>query len=202
MTPPADLPPLGPGAVLAVVDMQRLFAEDTAWRVPGFADILPLVARLAAARPERTLFTRFLTPASAEAAPGSWRRFYRHWPTVTLDRMDKGLLDLVPPLAALAPPGALCDKTTYSPFASGGFAGALARLRADTLVLAGVETDVCVLATAFAAVDRGLRVVVAADAVASASPAAHAAVLGEVLPRLDRQIEVTTAERVLAAWTK
>jgi nicotinamidase-related amidase len=58
------------------------------------------------------------------------------------------------------------------------------------------------LATAFAAVDRGLRVVVAADAVASASPAAHAAVLDEVLPRLDRQIELAPADRVLAAWAR
>ncbi len=42
-----------------VVDMQRLFAENTDWHTPDLAGILPNVVALCEARRERTLFARF-----------------------------------------------------------------------------------------------------------------------------------------------
>jgi len=48
--------PLGPRSVRLCVDMQTLFAER----------VLPAVTRLAAARPERTVFTRFMPPERPE----------------------------------------------------------------------------------------------------------------------------------------
>jgi nicotinamidase-related amidase len=50
------------------------------------------------------------------------------------------------------------------------------------------------------AVDRGYRVVVAADAVTSGSLAAHAVVLDTVLPRFDQQVDVAGVDQILAAW--
>ncbi len=191
---------LGPNAVLAVIDMQRLFAEKTAWFVPTANDILPNVLRLARHRPDRVLFTRFMTPARPEDAPGAWAAFYRRWPSVTLDRLDAGMLDLVPALAALVPPGELCDKTTFSSFASGPLAASIERRGADTLILAGAETDQCVLATALSAVDRGYRVVIANDAVTSQSLPAHRAMLETVFPRMAPLVRVAATDAILEGW--
>src|SRR5690606_18668690 len=114
----------------------------------------------------------FLTPAVPEDARGWWRQYYRRWPEVTPKRLPPDRFELVEPLRRLAP-AAVVDKDTFSAFAAPGFAMALGRLGADTLVLAGVETDVCVLATALDAVDLGYRAVVVRDATASAAPEAH-----------------------------
>jgi len=194
----AGLEPLGPDTVHVVVDMQRLFAEDTGWRVPSLPDILPTVRRLIAHRPTRVLYTRFITPPSLAAARGAWQAFYRHWPQVTQDRLPASMLDLVAPLAA--GPGQLIDKEGFSAYSGPFFQRSLSDLEARTLVLSGVETDVCVLATALEAVDRGLRVVVAVDAVTSFSPAGHRAVLDHVLPRYDHMIARAETAEIIAAW--
>jgi nicotinamidase-related amidase len=196
----ASLAPIGPRATHVVCDMQRLFAENTAWHVPDMSTIVPRIVPLVEAHPSRTIFTRFVTPPRAAAAKGCWRRYYEHWSSVTLDRMDPALLDLVVPLADLAEVGEICDKTTYSAFTSDAFVATLGRRQADTLIFTGIETDVCVLASVLGAVDRGYRVVVATDAVASSSAAGHRAVLRGVWPRFDQQIEVAPVDRVLAAW--
>lgn len=189
----------GPNTLHLVVDMQRLFAEETAWHTPALAGILPAVTRLVREGPARRLFARFTTPASADQARGRWQTYYRRWEAVTGARLDPALADLVGPLAALARPDELVDKPTYSVFAVPGFAERLDALGVDTLVMSGVETDVCVLASLHGAVDRGLRVVLPADAVASSSAAAHEAVLRHLLPRLPEQVELTTVEAVLRA---
>ena len=180
--------------------MQRLFAEPGAWYTPGLARILPAVLRLAAHDPARTLLTRFVTPWEATQANGRWVQYYRRWPTVLLGETPPAMLDVVEPLAALAPPAAIADKTTYSVFNDGPAAVHLARATADTLVFSGVETDVCVLASVIDAVDRGYRVVVAGDAVASASEDGHEAVMRHVYGRLDAQVEIATVADIIAAW--
>ena len=67
---------------------------------------------------ERTIFARFV-PAAATPTNclGSWRRYYRRWAELTLDRIDPRLLELAPPLAGLVPPAITIDKRVYSPFA-------------------------------------------------------------------------------------
>ncbi len=194
---PTDLS--GPNVLHLVVDMQRLFAEETAWHAPGLADILPGVARLVREGPARRLFARFVTPATADEAPGRWGAYYRRWDGMTGARLDPALLDLVAPLDALARPDELVDKPTYSVFAVAGVAERLEAGGVDTLVVSGVETDACVLASVLGAVDRGFHVVLPADAVASSSPAAHEATLRHLLPRLADQVELTTVEAVLRA---
>ena len=96
--------PLGPRAVHLCVDMQTLFAERTDWHVPWLERVLPAVIRLAEARRGQTVFTRFVPPERPEEAAGAWRRYYEHWRNMTGDRINPRLIELVPPLAALAPP--------------------------------------------------------------------------------------------------
>jgi nicotinamidase-related amidase len=191
---------LGPGTVHVVVDMQRVFAEATDWRVPTISEVVEPIRALAQAHARETIFTRFMTPQTAENASGDWQRFYARWRSVLRDRMDAAMFDLMQPLAGLVPPAEVCDKATFSAFASADFVASLARRNAQTLVLSGVETDVCVLATAIDAVDRGLHVLLAADALTSLSAAGHHAALEAIYPRFDLQIEIATVADIMAAW--
>ncbi len=191
---------LGAGTVAVIVDMQRIFAELPGWRVASLPRIVPRAKLLALHRPDNTVFTRFITAESPTKAKGAWQHYYLHWRLATRDRLEPGMLDLIAPLAGIAQDMEICDKSTYSPFEDGRFERVLRRRRADTLVLGGVETDVCVLATVLGAVDRGLRVVVASDAVTSSCLPAHVAALDMMFPRYKNQIEIATTRQILAAW--
>lgn len=191
---------LGARTLHVVIDMQRLFAEGTPWASASVMPLVPKIRRLVAHRPQRTIFTRFMTVAQPEDGKGSWARYYRQWSAVTTAKMDPALLDLVPGLAELAAPESIVDKLTHSAFNDGAFAAIVERMEADALLLSGVETDVCVLATALDAVDRGLHVAIASDAVASSVPEAHDACLKWIYPRYDQQIEVMTTDEAIAIW--
>jgi nicotinamidase-related amidase len=196
----SGLAPISADAVHVVVDMQRLFAEDTGWGVPTIESVLPNILRLVDHRPGRALYPRFVTPKNAESADGNWKAFYRRWPQVMQDKLSPALFDLMAPLAAKAPAEAQIDKPGFSAFSTLDFAKALARLKAGPLVLSGVETDACVLATAFDAVDRGHRVIVASDAVTSFSLEAHRATLDHLYPRFAPLIDVATTAEIIGSW--
>lgn len=68
-------------------------------------------------------------------------------------------------------------KKRYGAFSGNGLAFLLRNLRIETLVIAGVETEICVLATAFHAFNEDYRVVVVADACAGLEPACERAAL-------------------------
>ncbi len=194
--------PLGPHMAHICVDMQRLFAEPGEWHTPALAGIAGAVARIAAHRPERALFSRFLTPQRAEDARGQWRTYYRRWQSVTGQNLAPGMLDVIPELARFARPEALIDKSGHSCFDSAAMRPELQRLGTTGVIVTGVETDVCVLATVLDAIDLGLRVVIVEDAVASSSPEGHAAAMNAIYPRYDQQIEMLTADDLLKTWTE
>lgn len=191
--------PLSPNTIHIAIDLQRLFAEDTVWSTPALMGVVPNVAALAKTGP--TLFPRFVTPERAEDAPGTWRRYYTHWAAVTRPNLAPGMLDLVADLAALAEPGSVIDKPTHSAFAAPEFVDRLAALAADTLIVTGVETDVCVLGTILDGIDRGFRIVAVSDAMTSSSLPGHHATLDLILPRFDQQVEIVTTEAALRAWS-
>lgn len=193
--------PLDKRTLHLCVDMQRLFLEPGPWHCPAGLDLLPAIEALIDHAPERTVFTRFITPAHPEDAPGSWRRYYGHWHAVTQDEAGAEIMALHPALAARAAPERVFDKRTHDAFTEPAFARRLAGWAPSALVLSGVETDVCVLTTALSAVDHGYRTVIAVDAVASSVPASHAACLAHVYPRFDQQIELAATEDILAAWS-
>ena len=182
------------------VDMQNLFAEDTPWHTPWMTRVLPLVAEIAGRHAAQTIFTRFMPPAEAADLPGAWQRFYTRWEELTLKRIDPKLLDLVEPLARLAPPAAILDKPFFSPFHATRLAQMLKERRADALVITGAETDMCVLAAVLDAVDLGLRVVVPADALCSSSDEAHDALLALYSNRFSQQVEMSDTETILRCW--
>jgi len=183
-----------------VIDMQRLFAEETVWYTPAMADILPNVLKLCEARPEETLYARFVVPQNAGAATGRWKTYYERWSSVTGDALDTAMLDLMAPLAAIADESAIVDKATYSVFGSPGFDERLKASSIDTLIFSGVETDVCVYASVLDAVDAGYRVILAVDALTSSDRAAHDAVMTHLVPRLSEQVETLCTQAILNLW--
>jgi nicotinamidase-related amidase len=162
--------------------------------------VLPQVVKLVERAPSRTIFTRFLTPRSAEDMPGQWRLYYSKWSNVTRERLDNGLLRLVPQLEPYVPPAAVFDKQVYSAFAGPPLREYLQRASIDTLIVSGSETDVCVLSTILDAVDLGYRVIMARDAVCSSSDASHDAIVDLFHRRFDVQVEVAEVAEILEAW--
>ena len=192
--------PLTSRTVHLCIDMQNLFAPGGPWPTPWMERVLPIVVEIAARFPERTVFTRFITPKRPEDMPGTWQRYYARWRETTRERIDPALLELLPALAKLAPPAAVIDKTRYSAFAEPFLLAHLRERDADGLIVAGSETDVCVLATVMGAVDLGYRVVLVRDAVCSSSDEGHDALLSLYHRRYSEQIETADAEEVLSRW--
>src|SRR3954454_23523725 len=116
---------------------------------------------------------------------------------MTSDRLTPRLIELVPPLAALAPPDLVIDKPRYSPFKEAAFLRMLERLKGDALVMSGGETDVCVLAAVMDAVDAGYGVILAADTLCSVSDESHDAMLRHFEARFSQQIEIASTEEIL-----
>lgn len=178
-----------PGSWLVLVDLQRIFGEPTSqWFTPRFDEALAGAVRLRELFPGRTALTRFLAP---ETPAGAWVPYYERWP-FALDPANAQLYDLVPAL----PPGdaVLIDRPTF-----GKWDAATRAALGDTsdIVLAGVSTDCCVLSTALAASDDGVRVRVVADACAGLSAADHQRAL-DAMALYAPLIEITSMAEILA----
>lgn len=194
--------PLPDNTVHLCVDMQNVFFEPTEWHVPWMKVILPAIVDLAAYRPQHTVFTRFRPPADPDAMPGSWQRYYRRWPQFTVEAAATPLLELVPALAAFCPPAAVVDKATYSAFGSRELVRELQARRVDSIIVTGVETDICVLATILAAIDRGYRVVVPLDAVGSSTDQGHDSLVEQYRRRFSQQLETTDVKTLLSSMSR
>jgi nicotinamidase-related amidase len=187
-------------AVHLCVDMQRIFAKGGIWETPWMERVLPTIAGIAARYPERTVFTRFITPQSPEAASGQWRPYFERWRAATRQMLGACQLELVPELARYAPPATIIDKSTYSAF----FGSPLARFLQDrnvrTVIVSGAETDVCVLSTVLDAVNIGFRVILVEDALCSSSDAGHDALMTMYRMRFTEQIDLVKAECLSDIW--
>src|SRR5262249_23296510 len=145
----------GPGGamtapVLVVVDMQRVFGDPASeWFTPGFADAEAVIAGMLPAFGDRVVFTRFLAPPRPQRA---WAPYYEQWPFALVPE-DDPLYDLVLAFRDTGHP--VVTETTFGKWGA-GLRAAIGD--AEEIVLAGVSTDCCVLSTALAAADAGVRV--------------------------------------------
>ena len=165
---PAHPNVLVPGeTVLIVVDVQEKFRAA----IPDFAGLAAACARLV--------------------------RVFRilGLPVIATEQYPKGLGPTAPEvLEALAPPGPLPEKTSFSAL---GCAVAVEELRASgarVALVCGLEAHVCVSQTAHDLLARGLAVQVAADAVASRRPSDRMA----GLHKMERSGAVLTSSEMAA----
>jgi nicotinamidase-related amidase len=90
-------------------------------------------------------------------------------PAIVSTQYSRGLGQTVPELASLLPDTEAIDKDQFSCFGSEVFCTLLKRLpgNRNTLLLCGMESHICVIQTALAALRQGYLVHVASDAVSS-----------------------------------
>ena len=187
-------------AVHLCVDMQRIFAKGGIWETPWMERVLPTIVDIVGRCPERTVFTRFITPTSPEQSTGQWRPYFERWRIATRNALGAAQLDLVPELARFAPPAAVVDKPTYSAFFCSRLTSLLLGKGVRTVIVSGAETDVCVLSTVLDAVNIGFRVVIVEDALCSSSDQGHDALMTMYRLRFTEQIDLVTAEGLAEVW--
>src|SRR6266403_4470223 len=90
-------------------------------------------------------------------------------PALVSTQYAKGLGNTVPDIASMLPDTTPIDKLMFSCFGSDVFCSMLRRLpgQRTTMLLCGMETHICVMQTALAALREGYMVHVASDAVSS-----------------------------------
>jgi alpha-ketoglutaric semialdehyde dehydrogenase len=156
---------------LLLVDLQADFLSAPGLEPPA-GDVVRAAARLPeAARSDGVPVVHAVT----SVAPDGNDRM-PHWKAQEIWRCVRGTPGHAAP-PELAPRGGetVVAKAYFSAFASEDLDHALAAVRADALILAGVHLHGCVRATALDAYERGLEVWIAEDAVGSDDPL-HAAV--------------------------
>lgn len=174
---------------LVVIDMQQVFGSPSSgWFTPKFADAAAVIERILPAVDDRVIFTRFVAPADPQ---GAWVSYYQEWPFALVPDSDP-IYDLVSPFRESGHP--TVTETTFGKWGA-GLQHALGN--SGEMILTGVSTDCCVLSTALAAADAGVRVSVVADGCAGSTDENHERAL-EAMALYGPLIEITDSASVLA----
>jgi len=89
-------------------------------------------------------------------------------PVLVSTQYAKGLGQTIPEIASLLPNVNVIDKLEFGCFGNGEYCSAVSKLTdRNTLLLCGMETHICVMQTALGALNQGMNIHVAADAVSS-----------------------------------
>lgn len=94
-------------------------------------------------------------------------------PVLATEQYPKGLGPTVEPLRSLIKPELTLPKTAFCCFGAEGFPELLARQGRFSVVVFGIESHICVLATAMKLLEHGYDVVVAEEACSSRQKAHH-----------------------------
>ncbi|MFH1805668.1 MAG: hydrolase [Pseudomonadota bacterium] len=122
-------------------------------------------------------------------------------PTIVTEQYPKGLGHSAPEILALLPEnGHVVAKTHFSSVPADGFMDKIEEFPGrDQIVIAGMETHVCVLQTVMELMGRGRDVFVVSDAVSSRSQ--HDRIFG--LERMrDAGAKIVTRESVMFEWLR
>ena len=161
--------PLTPrNAALVVVDMQSGFVDQgAAMEVPGARDIAPTIAALARdfrARGAPVVYTRVVWSPDVPNLVGELHT--KHKPPISCCMEGHPSVEIVQAVAQ-QPDDLVVDKHGYDAFHETRLDYALRSQGRTHLLVTGVMTDVCVLATVMSAFHREYRISVASDAVAT-----------------------------------
>lgn len=146
------------GDVLVVVDMQNAYLEDQCWACTKTSACAENIAALIDGGVcDNVVFTEYLAP---ENPVGTWATYNE----VNADAWLNEIVDALKPYTETYP---LYSKSTYSSFGNPDFKSLMAR--AGRIVITGVMSECCVLATAIDAIDTGTPVVYLTDACSGSS---------------------------------
>ena len=170
--------------------------------MPWLKHVLPNIAAITSAHPEKTILTRFIPARKPGQGVGMWRHYYERWASMTIDQIGPEMVGLVPELAAFVPPARFFDKHVYSPWTGSDLHQQLRSTGIDTVIITGGETDVCVLSTMLGAIDWGFRVMLVTDALCSSADETHDAMMNIYMNRFGLQVETVTTETLLDRWPR
>ncbi len=127
--------------------MQEVFASNPQWGFAGIHAIVPAIAKLAEAQANADPVDAFHLGPFGGRGGRSWAALYRLWPGATLAAGAQ--MDILPIPAAASSRVRMPSSTSrpIPPFTTRPLSRTLKQRKADTLILSGIETDVCVLAT-------------------------------------------------------
>ena len=169
--------------VVALIDLQRIFADPTSgWATPRFERVIEPAKQLVELFAPDVVFTRFVAP---ENPTGAWIPYYAEFPFAlqSPDSDDYQLVDEFKDTPTL-------DKTTF-----GAWGPELAAAADGRLVLGGVTTDCCVISTALAAVDAGVRVQVVEEACAGSTDDNHRKAI-DIMRLYAPMLEIVSVEQL------
>ena len=167
----------------SLLRVNRVAFEGLSQRLPLVTANVERLLSVFRARAGRVIFTRnaVLLPDRADLIP---RRRRREQIALSATQGQSGHLPLLGSLGheiipSLRPAAGelVLDKNTASAFNSTGIELFLRNLGLQTLVIAGLMSDFCVLLTALDAADRGFHVIIASDACTTIDPGSHEAAM-------------------------
>jgi len=120
-------------------------------------------------------------------------------PVLATEQYRRGLGESNAELRAEFSESDIFEKVTFNAFDAPEFAEALKKKKVETLVIAGVESHICVYQTVLEAINRGYQVRVLADAVGSRTEFNKQVGLNK-MEKLGAEIDST--ESVLYEWLK
>jgi ureidoacrylate peracid hydrolase len=187
---------------LVMVDMQNDFVDDEGVFVKEWGKtnqwIKPIVpqcrALLEAARAGKVAVVHLRVVNDLLRNPRSW---HNHWGPPGCAIEGTWGAELIEPLRPREDE-VVITKYTYDGFVGTGLDAILRKAGVQTLVLAGIDSDVCVRDTAGHGFALGYTPVVAADATAADDETAHAGALQSLAEHYGKV--VSTAE-IIAIWT-
>lgn len=187
--------------MLLVIDMQDFFLKDpdSPWSDPSLMKIVPNIKSLVRSIGARsTLFTLFMPPVDWQYENKSWRTYYYANQGVTTEMLGTKATEIVSELQGeVADPATkIAAKKTASAFSSQQFKGILDKEDPLFLVISGIETDYCVLATALDALNKGYYVVIPTDACASSKIGGQSNAEG-IFSRFPEQVWITDTATLL-----
>ena len=162
------------GDVLLVVDMQNVYTEDSPWTCMHMDETAVHIKSLIdSGQFAEVIFTSF---TAQEIPQGAWAAYNEANQEVNEDEEMNRIIPLLEPYTHQYP---VSVKSTYSSLENEDVKHAVEACmeRGDSLVLTGVVSECCVLATAFDAIDLGSHVIYITDACAGVSEAAENSVI-------------------------
>ena len=118
-------------------------------------------------------------------------------PILLTEQYPKGLGQTIDAVAEHLDGIAPIEKTTFGCMGCAEFTQAVESRQRHTLILCGIETHVCILQTALAALDRARGVVLAADATGSRTEANRDYAIERMR---DADLTIATTEMILMEW--
>ncbi len=177
--------------LLLVIDMQNVYAKGGQWCCPKAAEAAENIKRLLKGKKDdEVIFTKFMAP---KEPMGTWKEYNRINAEVNEDAYANEIMDI---FSEDVNRFSVYEKFTYSSFEISEVREAAKN--ADRVILTGVVAECCVLATAFALIDAGVKVIYLTDGTAGIDEETEKATVKVLEGLTYAQVKIMTTQEYLS----